>query len=192
MTEAKAAFGGLEIVVNNAGGYDPSDWSTGSDHWHETFNQNVYSMARVIKGTLDEIKKDGHGRFVQLSSGIAAQPWPEMPDYGASKAANANMTVSLSKALAGTGATANSVSPGPVKTPGLEEFFRGIASQQGWPDDWDSIEKLAVEHMVPNPSGRIGRVDDIADAVAFLVSARASYVNGANIRVDGGYVTSVN
>ncbi len=77
-------------------------------------------------------------------------------------------------------------------TPAAERVFRDVAKQQGWGESWPEIERQAVKNLVPNPVGRIGRVDEVAAAVAFLASPLADFINGANLRVDGGYVTSVN
>jgi NAD(P)-dependent dehydrogenase (short-subunit alcohol dehydrogenase family) len=115
-----------------------------------------------------------------------------VPDYSASKAAMINLTVSLSKELAGTGVTANTVTPGLIHTEGVETFYRGIASRSGWGDDWSGIEAKIVSTVLPNSARRLGRPDEVGDVVAFLASARASYITGANIRVDGGSTPTVN
>ena len=119
-------------------------------------------------------------------------PWGGMANYSATKVANVNLAVSLSKSLSGTGITSNAVSPGMILTAGMEEWLRGMAPKLGLPaDDMAAMEEFAVKNMVPNPSARIGRVEDIAHAVAFLASPLAGYINGANIRVDGGSVPTI-
>jgi NAD(P)-dependent dehydrogenase (short-subunit alcohol dehydrogenase family) len=71
-------------------------------------------------------------------------------------------------------------------------MLQGLAPQIGVSaGDWKALEQYAVKRMVPNPSARLGRVDDIADAVAFLASPLAGYINGTNIRIDGGTIPSI-
>jgi 3-oxoacyl-[acyl-carrier protein] reductase len=103
-----------------------------------------------------------------------------------------NTTVSLAKKLLGSEVTVNTVSPGPILTPALERTARGIAKMQGWGEDWRSVEENFVKYVVQNPSNRIGRVEDIATMVTFLASPLTDFVNGANIRVDGGVTKSIN
>jgi NAD(P)-dependent dehydrogenase (short-subunit alcohol dehydrogenase family) len=96
------------------------------------------------------------------------------------------MTVGLAKTLANTGITVNSVSPGLILTPATEGWLRMLAKQFGWGDDWDEIERRALAELVPNSCGRIGRPDDIANAVAYLVSPRTGFVTGTDMLVTGG------
>lgn len=192
---ALGAFGGLEIVVNNAGGIEPTDWEHASPGaWAEIYNRNVISMVRVIRGTLEAVKAGGWGRFIQIGSCVGAAPFAGVPDYSVTKAANANMSVSLSKALAGTGVTANTVSPGPIRTPGAEAMFMSFASSSGIPGEtFEEIERPLIEAMFGSiPAERVGLPREVADAVAFLASPLAGYINGADLRIDGGYVGAVN
>lgn len=190
---ALGAFGGIDILVNNAGAYAERSWlDTPASAWNDMFNQNVTSMVRLVRSLVPGMRERHWGRVIAIASGVATLPFHNMPDYSVSKAANVNLAVSLSKDLAGTGVTSNAVSPGPILTPGMEKFVREVAAKRGWPNDWDSIERQFVKEFTPNPSERIGRVEDVADLVTFLVSARAGYINGANFRVDGGVVPTVN
>ncbi len=192
--QALGAFGGLDIVVNNAGGYETTDWAGATpEKWADGYNQNVLSMVRVIRGTLAHLRGKGWGRYIQISSGIYNNPFSGMPDYAATKAANATMTVSLSKEFAGTGVTVNTISPGPVRTPGLEVFFGQVAQSMGLSGSFEEIEAKVLAAVMPTVIvGRAGRPEEIADAAAFLASPRADYITGTNLRVDGGFVSTIN
>jgi NAD(P)-dependent dehydrogenase (short-subunit alcohol dehydrogenase family) len=192
---ALEALGGVDILINNAGGADEGmkPWlDTEAAQWQATFEQNIFSTVRLIRELVPTMKGAGWGRVIQISSGVGTQPFPIGADYASSKAALINATVSLAKDLGGSGITVNTVSPGPILTPAAERVFRDVARQRGWGDDWAEIERKAVQEFVPNPLGRMGRAQEVADAVLFLASPLADYIHGANLRVDGGYVTSIN
>jgi NAD(P)-dependent dehydrogenase (short-subunit alcohol dehydrogenase family) len=185
---ANEAYGGADILVNNAGAFPAGPFleSTAAD-WVELYNQNVGSMVRMITRLVPGMKERGWGRVISLASVVATMPHAGMPSYSATKAANLNLAVSLAKALAGTGVTSNAVSPGMIVTPGVEDMLRNMAPELGVPaDDWPALEQRAAKKIVPNPSARLGRVEDIADLVAFIASPLAGYINGNNLRVDGG------
>ena len=189
---ARKAFGGIDVLVNNAGAFPERSWWEGTPaEWSDLFNQNVVSMVRLVRELVPDMKKAGWGRVVNIASGVGTMPMPNMPAYSVTKGANLNLTVSLARDLAGTGVTVNSVSPGPVVTAGFEEFGRKLAKANGWGDDWADIERNLLR-MIPVPAGRLGRPEDIAAMVAFLSSPSADWVNGANLRVDGGAVPTVN
>jgi NAD(P)-dependent dehydrogenase (short-subunit alcohol dehydrogenase family) len=184
---------GVDIVVNNSGSYENRTWETAKpDDWRMIFNANVVSMVRVVRGLVGPMRTRKWGRLIQLSSGEASVPFAFMPDYAATKAAIVNLSVSLAKDLAGTGITSNTVSPGIVVTDGVERFYRSMAKERGWGDDWETIEKRVLAEVWPCPAGRLGRVDDVAALVAFLASPAGAFCNGSNYRVDGGSAGCVN
>jgi 3-oxoacyl-[acyl-carrier protein] reductase len=188
---ALKAFGGLDILINNAGAFPMINWLDGpADAWNDLYNQNVGSMVRMINRIVPSMKTLGWGRIINIASCVGLEPTSEMPAYTATKAANLNMTVSLSKKLAGTGITVNSVSPGPIVTAGMKDLFTGVAKQMGWGSEWPEIVPHVLE-LMPSPTGRLGEVADVADMVAFLVSPRTGFVTGSNVRVDGGQVHSL-
>ena len=133
---ATRAFDGLDILVNNAGAFPMVNWFDGSaDAWNDLYNQNVGSMVRMIDRLVPAMQTLGWGRIINIASCVGLEPGADMPAYTATKAANLNMTVSLSKKLAGTGITVNSVSPGPIVTGGFKEDFTGLGQKMGWGDD---------------------------------------------------------
>ncbi len=192
--QALAQIGGIDILVNNAGVFPDSTWmETSSDDWLQTYNLNVVSAARMIRLLVPAMKEQGWGRIIQMSSSAAVEPLGNHPNYTGSKAAMLNMTVSLiRKELKDTGITVNTVSPGVIITQGVRELFYNLAKQYGWGDDWESVIKGAQKDFLSNPTGRYGTPEDVGDLVAFLVSPRAGYINGANYRIDGGSTPTIN
>jgi 3-oxoacyl-[acyl-carrier protein] reductase len=195
---AKSAIeqlGGIDILVNNAGG--PGDrlfWEeTQIRAWTESYDRNVLAAVRLINHLLPPMRQSGWGRIVNVSSVAGVMPQPTGPEYGASKAAINNLGLSLTKALGASGVTVNTVSPGMIHTPKLERQLRQIATTNGWVANgasWDEIERLFLK-VSQVPLGRIGRVEEVAHAVVFLCSPLASYITGADLRIDGGVVPAL-
>jgi len=190
---ASLAFGLVDILVNNAGGYENTAWSTAEpDDWLAVYNTNVVSAVRLVRLLTPAMRGAGWGRVIQISSGEGTRPFANMPDYSATKAAMNNVTVSLAQDLAGSGVTANTVSPGIVVTAGVEQFYRQVAAREGWGDDWAQIEAGVLRTVLPNSVGRLGRPEEVASLVTFLASPLSGYIDGANLRVDGGATSTVN
>jgi 3-oxoacyl-[acyl-carrier protein] reductase len=192
--EVLQQIGGIDILINNAASYVNRGWTEATaNHWGELYNANVLSAVRMIRIFVPHMKNQGWGRIIQMASGEATQPFAFMPDYAATKAALVNLTVSLSKELANTGITVNTISPGIIVTPGVEHFYREMATTRGWTtENWNEIEKHVIREVLYNPLGRLGRVEEVANFVAYVASPLADYINGANLRIDGGSTASIN
>lgn len=184
--------GEIDILVNNYGTGSRSRWcNSRSGDWIDSYQKNVLSAVRMVQQFAPEMKRRGWGRIVQLGTIGSHQPNSIMPDYYAAKGALATMSVSLAKELSNTGITVNTVSPGYIRTPELEVSLRLRARRKGWGEEWDEIVKNVVAHDYPNLCGRIAERQEVADLVAFLCSDRAAFINGQNIRIDGGAVRYV-
>lgn len=190
VNEAQSFVGPVDILINNAGGSGKSeDWSTTrSETWASGYDRNVLAAVRVTSRLLPNMRAAKWGRIINISSLAGLMPPSNKPDYAAAKAAMIAMTASLAKAVASEGITANTVSPGTIHSVSLDEAFRKAALTQGLASDapWHEIEKVALPMFAQVPIGRVGTLEEIADAVAFLASPRASYITGANLRPDGG------
>ena len=130
---AAQAAGPVDILINNAGAFANRSWEDASpEDWLELYALNVAAVVRCVQGFLPMMRANGWGRIIQIGTGEAINPFPTMPDYAATKAALLNLTVSLSKYLTRSGITVNTVSPGIVVTPGVEQFYRLEAARRGW------------------------------------------------------------
>jgi len=186
---ALAAFGAIDILVNNAGGASAGEvkswFSVPMEEWLASYQRNVMAAARLVHRLAPAMKERGWGRVIQIATAAATIPTSAQPEYGTAKAAMLNMSLGLSRALSGSGVTVNSVSPGMIRTPGLDDFLKAFAQRRGWGDD---VSKAAdyVLKGTGQTVNRIGTAEDVASAVAYLASPRADFLNGVNLHLDGG------
>lgn len=182
----------IDILVNNYGTASAGKWSsTTSEDWIEMYQKNVLSVARLVQRLVPAMKEQQWGRVVNLGTIGSHRPGKIMPHYYASKGALANLGVSLMQELSNTGITVNTVSPGLIHTPDLEAGFRARAAKKGWGENWDDIVAHVVSEEFPNACGRLATREEVADLVVFLCSEQAGFINGQNIRIDGGAIVYV-
>jgi 3-oxoacyl-[acyl-carrier protein] reductase len=180
----------VEILINNAGGSGPTeDWeTTRPETWVAGYDRNVLAAIRITTRLLPNMRAAKWGRIVNISSLAALMPPAKRPDYSAAKAAMIAMTASLAKAVAKDGVTVNTVSPGTIHSISLDQAFRKAAVDKGLSANapWEEIEQATLALFAEVPMARVGTLEEISDAIAFLASPRAGYITGANLRLDGG------
>ncbi len=199
VARATEEFGGLDILVNNAGGPPPgvtlpraSFLDAGDEDWRAVFELNLFSAVRAVRAALPLMLQRGGGAIVNVSSVNARQPSPMNVDYGAAKAGMNNLTKALSEEFAARGVRVNTVSPGPVRTPWWTEEGGAadiIAAMTG--ADRDSVLDTLAPEMMRLTTGRLVDPQEVADAVALLVSPRSASTTGAEFVVDGGFLKAV-
>ncbi|GGC59616.1 SDR family NAD(P)-dependent oxidoreductase [Chelatococcus reniformis] len=191
VAEAEGRVGAIDILINNAGGSGPkNDWrTTEPTGWTSTYDRNVLAAVRVTTRLLPGMRRAHWGRVINISSAAATMPPSTGPDYSAAKAAMNAMTASMAKAVAAEGVTVNAISPGTIRSAKLEDGFRTVAAERGIAAKdapWADIQRDVLPLFAQVPVGRVGELNELADAVAFLASPLAGYITGVNLRVDGG------
>ena len=193
---ALEAFGGIDILVNNAGGFAGSSsvttvFDVTPEEWMKTLDMNVGAAVRMIQRLVPGMRERGWGRVIQITSGIGITPSGDTPDYAGAKAALVNLNLGTAKSLANTGITVNAVSPGIIFTRSVRAWFKTIGAREGWGDDMAKSEAWVLKNQFSQMVSRIGRPEDIGDAVAYLASPRADFIDGIHLRVDGGATHSI-
>ena len=180
--EAASALGGLDVLVNNVGTARIARFEdVPDDEWDATWQLNVMSYVRAIRAALPHLRAAEGGAIVNVSSTAGKRPSTSMPHYSVTKAAVLSLSRLVADLYAADGIRCNAVAPGPTATDAwLAEG--GLADQQG--DRDAALAKAAAGR----PLGRLAEPREIADAIVFLCSERASYVTGAAWSVDGGTV----
>jgi 3-oxoacyl-[acyl-carrier protein] reductase len=173
------ALGGLDHLVANAGGTVGRGnlTSAGDGDFTATFALNAGHAAELIRAGLTHLRAAHGGSVVIISSITGMRPAPRTA-YAAAKAAEIHLAATAAQELAPAGIRVNAVSPGSIMFPG---------------GGWDTFqrehpEEFAVFLASQFPFGRLGRPEEVADVVTFLLSARASWITGANVVVDGGQI----
>ncbi|MBH0119691.1 SDR family oxidoreductase [Rhodococcus sp. HM1] len=192
LVAAAAQLGGVDILVNNAGAVTPrpGGFLTVTDEdWNASWSLGVMAAVRTTRAAIPEMLRRGGGAIVTIGSVNAFYPDPGIPDYCAVKAAVTNLTKSLSKELGPQGIRANSVSPGPVSTD-LWMGAGGVAEVLGTASG-ASPQEVADGAVAGTPTGRFTTPDEVADLVLFLASDRAANITGADMTIDGGFITTI-
>jgi 3-oxoacyl-[acyl-carrier protein] reductase len=169
-------FGGLDIVVNNVGKAGGGDIvSTSDEEWRSALDQTLFPAIRVSRLAVPHLRRRGGGVILMIASIWGRESGGRMT-YNAVKAAEISLAKAMAQQLAKDAIRVNSIAPGSILFEGGSWWTRQQADPHG-------IAEFVAREI---PFGRFGRPEEVGDVVAFLASARASWITGACIPVDGG------
>lgn len=186
-----AALPEVDVLVNNVGIFEAKPFGEITDaDWMRFFEVNVLSGVRLSRAYLPGMLSRNWGRILFISSESGLQIPVEMIQYGTTKTAQLAVARGLAEMTMGTAVTVNSILPGPTKSEGVGDFVAGLAAQQN--KTAADVERDFFKHARPTSLlQRFESPDEIAALTAFIASPRASGVNGAALRVDGGVVRAI-
>lgn len=188
VAESQERLGGLDVLVNNAGTARWRDLDEIPDEdWYAAWELNVMAPLRAIRAAAPAMAERGWGRIVNVSSTAAKRPSAMMGEYSVAKAAQLSLSRLYADRLASSGVLVNAVCPGPTKSE-LWMDEGGLLDQSQRQSGAAGREEALDAAGSKRPIGRLAEVEEVAAAIAFLCSERASYVAGAAWSVDGGTV----
>lgn len=175
------------ILVNNTGG-PPGGLihEAPIEEFRNAFNQHLICNQIMVQAVLDSMKSAGYGRIINVISTSVKQPLPNLGVSNTIRGAVANWSKTLANELGQYNITVNNVLPGATNTVRLESIIANKAQKTG-----QSEEDILKEMSNASPMQRIAEPEEVANAIAFLASPAASYINGINVPVDGGRTKSL-
>ena len=169
--EVEAKLGPVDILVNNAGiTRDTTFHRMNPQHWNDVINTNLNSVFNMTRPVIEGMRDRKWGRVIQISSINGLKGQYGQANYAAAKAGMHGFTISLARENAKLGITVNTVSPGYVAT----DMVMAVP------------EEVRAKIVAEIPTGRLGKPEEIAFAVAFLVDEQASWITGSNLDINGG------
>ena len=184
---AVSGLGGLDVLVTNAGGPKSARFERLEDEdWRAALDALLMSVVRLSRAAVPHMRARGGGRIINITSVSVKQPIDGLVLSNAIRAAVTGLAKTLANELAPDNILVTCVAPGYTATDRVVELWDATASREGTTPE---IVRTRTESAIP--LGRIGTPDEFGGAVAFLASARASYITGVTLQVDGGYVKSL-
>jgi len=187
LAEVEALQGGVDILVNNTGGPPPTlAHGQPPEVWSRHFDSMVRSVIAVTDAVLPGMKARGWGRVITSTSSGVVAPIANLGISNALRLALVGWSKTLAREVGRHGITANIVLPGRIATGRIVFLDEQKAAREGRP-----VAEVTAESTGTIPVGRYGEPREYGDAVAFLASARASYITGSVLRIDGGLIASI-
>jgi 3-oxoacyl-[acyl-carrier protein] reductase len=188
LATAAERFGSLDVLVNNAGAARWRDLDDVPDEdWRFQYELNVMAPLRAMRAAIPAMAARGWGRVVNVCSTAGKRPSAAMAEYSVAKAAELSLSRLFADRYAKSGVLVNAIAPGPVEAEmWMEEG--GLLDQSRELSGAGTREEALAEAGSKRPIGRLAQPEEIASAIVFLCSERASYVAGAAWSVDGGTV----
>ena len=184
VAEVLRAFGTVHVLVNNAGGPPPGGFATLSDDdWQRAFDLTLMSAVRVTRAVLPTMRAQRWGRIINLASYSVKQPIPDILLSNSLRLGVVGWAKSIAAPLAAANILVNTVATGWARSERVAQMLASRAASSGRPT---AEAEAAITSQIP--LGRMARVEEIADVVAFLASERASYITGTVLPVDGGLI----
>ena len=180
--EHVSKHGPFHILVNNSGGPPaaPAHIAT-EEQFLSVFTQHLIGSHIMMQAVLPGMKAAQYGRIINVISTSVKQPIKGLGVSNTVRGAVANWAKTLAGELGPFGITVNNILPGATDTDRMGEIIRGKAERSG-----KTLGEVAAEEISCIPAGRFGEPEEIAQAIAFIASPAASYINGINLPVDGG------
>ena len=177
----KKKLGPPNILINNSGGPEPTNFSSTNDRmWEKTINRNLLSVIKLSTLFSKQMIKNKWGRMITISSTVAKEPSPTMVQSATSRAAVLAFNKSISFDLAKFNITNNSILLGGIETNRLKKLIKINSTKI------KISEKKLRKNILKNiPAGRFGEPDEVASLVEFLISDNGRYINGQTIIIDG-------
>jgi 3-oxoacyl-[acyl-carrier protein] reductase len=180
-------WGGIDVLVTNAGGPPPGLFETLSDEdWRAAFDLLLLSVVRLCRAAVPAMRRRGGGRIINITSISAKQPIDGLLLSNSLRPAVHGLSKTLAAELAGDNIQVNCVAPGYTRTERVTAVTEDSARRAGGTRE-DAEQRLVSDI----PARRLGEPDELASLITFLASDRATYITGATIAVDGGYIRSL-
>ena len=187
LAESLLVDGGVDIIVNNGGGPPPGAAQAAErDQWIAHFEAMAANLFHLNTMLLPAMQERGWGRIISITSSGVEQPIPNLALSNGIRSAVVGWSKSLANEVASDGITVNVVMPGRIHTQRVDELDAAAAKRTN-----SDVAEVAAKSRATIPAGRYGKPEEFADVVTFLASARAGYVTGSRIRIDGGAIRGI-